>query len=239
MQKKELLYEGKAKKVYKTEDPEVYIVSYKDDATAFNGLKKGTIVGKGVVNNQMSNFMFRLLEKQGIPTHYVEELDERETAVKRVDIVPLEVIVRNKAAGSLSKRLGLAEGTQMKTAVLEFSYKNDDLGDPMVNDYHILAMGLATREEIDQIASMSLKINDLMIEFFRSVNVDLIDFKLEFGKTSDGAIILADEISPDTCRFWDVNTGEKLDKDRFRRDMGGVEEAYAEIMKRMEETLGE
>lgn len=233
MQKKEMLYEGKAKKVYSTEDPEVYIVSYKDDATAFNGLKKGTIVGKGVVNNRMSNYMFRMLEKQGVPTHYVEELNDRETAVKKVDIVPLEVIVRNKAAGSLSKRLGLPEGTPMKTPVLEFSYKNDELGDPMVNDYHILAMGLATREELDQIAAMSLKINGLMLDFFKGVKVDLIDFKLEFGKTADGTIILADEISPDTCRFWDADTGEKLDKDRFRRDMGGVEEAYEEMMKRL------
>lgn len=233
MQKKDLLYEGKAKKVYNTEDPEVYIVSYKDDATAFNGLKKGTIAGKGVVNNRMSNFMFRLLEKQGIPTHYVEELNERETAVKKVTIVPLEVIVRNTAAGSLSKRLGLPEGTVMKTPVLEFCYKNDELGDPMVNDYHILAVGLATREELDTISDMCFKINEIMIEFFKSVGVDLIDFKLEFGKTTDGKIILADEISPDTCRFWDVNTHEKLDKDRFRRDMGGVEEAYSEMMKRI------
>ncbi len=233
MQKKELLYEGKAKKVYQTEDPQVYIVSYKDDATAFNGLKKGTIVGKGVVNNRMSNFMFQMLEKKGIPTHFVEELNDRETAVKRVKIVPLEVIVRNTAAGSLSKRLGLPEGTALKAPVLEFSYKNDELGDPMVNDYHILAMGLATREELDQIASMSLRINELMIEFFKGVKVDLIDFKLEFGKTADGQIILADEISPDTCRFWDADTHEKLDKDRFRRDMGGVEEAYEEMMKRL------
>ncbi len=233
MQKKDLLYEGKAKKVYSTDEPEIYIVSYKDDATAFNGLKKGTIAGKGVVNNRMSNFMFRLLEKKGVPTHYVEELNERETAVKKVSIVPLEVIVRNTAAGSLSKRLGLPEGTPMKTPVLEFSYKNDELGDPMVNDYHILAMELATREELDTIASMSFQINEIMIEFFKSVGVDLIDFKLEFGKTADGTIILADEISPDTCRFWDVNTHEKLDKDRFRRDMGGVEEAYEEMMKRI------
>ena len=233
MQKKEMLYEGKAKKVFATEEPEICIVSYKDDATAFNGQKKGTIVGKGVVNNRMSNFMFRLLEKQGIPTHYVEELNDRETAVKKVSIVPLEVIVRNTAAGSLSKRLGLPEGTPMKTPVLEYSYKNDELGDPMVNDYHILAMGLATREELDEIAGMSFKINELMVEFFRGVGVDLIDFKIEFGKTADGKIILADEISPDTCRFWDVNTHEKLDKDRFRRDMGGVEEAYDEMMKRI------
>lgn len=233
MQKKEMLYEGKAKKVYATDQPEVYIVSYKDDATAFNGLKKGTIVGKGVVNNRMSNFMFRLLEQQGIPTHYVEELNDRETAVKKVTIVPLEVIVRNTAAGSLSKRLGLPEGTPMKTPVLEYSYKNDELGDPMVNDYHILAMELATREELDEIAAMSFKINALMVDFFKSVGVDLIDFKIEFGKTSDGKIILADEISPDTCRFWDVETHEKLDKDRFRRDMGGAEEAYDEMMKRI------
>ena len=233
MQKKEMLYEGKAKKVFTTEEPEVYIVSYKDDATAFNGQKKGTIVGKGVVNNRMSNFMFRLLEQEGIPTHYIEELNDRETAVKKVSIVPLEVIVRNTAAGSLSKRLGLPEGTPMKTPVLEYSYKNDELGDPMVNDYHILAMDLATKEELGEIAEMSFKINKLMVEFFRSVGVDLIDFKIEFGKTSDGKIILADEISPDTCRFWDVNTHEKLDKDRFRRDMGGVEEAYDEMMKRI------
>ena len=233
MQKKDLLYEGKAKKVYCTDEPETYIVSYKDDATAFNGQKKGTIVGKGVVNNRMSNFMFRLLEQHGVPTHFIEELNDRETAVKKVSIVPLEVIVRNTAAGSLSKRLGLPEGTPMKTPVLEFSYKNDELGDPMVNDYHILAMDLATREELDTIASMSFKINALMVEFFKSVGVDLIDFKLEFGKTADGKIILADEISPDTCRFWDVNTHEKLDKDRFRRDMGGVEEAYEEMMKRL------
>ena len=231
MQKKELLYEGKAKKVYTTEDPEVYIVSYKDDATAFNGLKKGTIAGKGVVNNEMSNFMFRMLEEKGVPTHYVEELNERETAVKKVTIIPLEVIVRNVAAGSLSKRLGLPEGTALKCPVLEFSYKNDELGDPMVNDYHILAMDLATREELDKIAQMSFQINQIMVDFFKTVKVDLIDFKLEFGKTSDGTIILADEISPDTCRFWDSDTHEKLDKDRFRRDMGGVEEAYEEMMR--------
>lgn len=232
MQKKDLLYEGKAKKVYTTENPDAYIVSYKDDATAFNGLKKGTIVGKGVVNNRMSNFMFKLLEEKGIKTHYIEELNDRETVVKKVEIVPLEVIVRNVAAGSLSKRLGIAEGTPMKKTVLEYSYKDDDLGDPMINDYHIFAMELATEEELKQIADMSFKINDLMKEFFDSVNVDLIDFKLEFGRCPEG-IILADEISPDTCRFWDKATGEKLDKDRFRRDMGGVEDAYAEMMKRI------
>ncbi|MBC8533853.1 phosphoribosylaminoimidazolesuccinocarboxamide synthase [Yeguia hominis] len=233
MQKTEQLYEGKAKKVFATEDPAYCIVSYKDDATAFNGLKKGTIAGKGVVNNRMSNFMFQLLEKNGIKTHYVEELNDRETLVRRVKIVPLEVIVRNKAAGSLSKRLGLPEGTPMKTPVLEFCYKNDDLGDPIVNEYHILAAELATKEEVETISAMALKINELMCEFFRSVNVDLIDFKLEFGRCADGTIVLADEISPDTCRFWDIHTQEKLDKDRFRRDMGGVEEAYEEMMKRI------
>lgn len=232
MERTQQLYEGKAKKVYATTDPDLCIVSYKDDATAFNGLKKGTIVGKGVVNNRMSNFMFKLLEEKGVKTHFVEEIDDRDTIVKKVEIVPLEVIVRNKAAGSLSKRLGLPEGTPMKTTVLEFCYKDDDLGDPIVNEYHILAAELATKEEVDTIAQMALKVNELMVEFFKSCNVDLIDFKLEFGRFH-GEILLADEISPDTCRFWDVNTGEKLDKDRFRRDLGGVEEAYAEMMKRI------
>ena len=232
MEKTEQLYEGKAKKVFATENPDYCIVSYKDDATAFNGLKKGTIVGKGVVNNKMSNYLCKMLEEKGIPTHFVEELNDRDTVVKKVQIVPLEVIVRNKAAGSLSKRLGLPEGTPMKTTVLEFCYKDDDLGDPIVNEYHILAAELATEEEIKKISSMALKINDILCDFFRSVNIDLIDFKLEFGRYK-GDIILADEISPDTCRFWDVNTQEKLDKDRFRRDMGGVEEAYAEVMKRI------
>jgi len=232
MKKTDLLYEGKAKKVYATDDANLCIVDYKDDATAFNGLKKGTIVGKGIVNNKMSNYMFKLLEKHGIKTDFVEELSDRETLVKKVSIVPLEVIVRNTAAGSLAKRLGFEEGTPMKTPVLEFCYKDDALGDPMVNEYHILAAGFATKEEIDQIAAMALKINEIMIEFFRSVNIDLIDFKIEFGRCDEG-IILADEISPDTCRFWDVNTHEKLDKDRFRRDLGGVEEAYAEVMKRI------
>ena len=232
MKKTEQLYEGKAKKVFATENPDYCIVSYKDDATAFNGLKKGTIVGKGVVNNKMSNYLCKMLEEKGIPTHFVEELNDRDTVVKKVEIVPLEVIVRNKAAGSLSKRLGLPEGTPMKTTVLEFCYKDDDLGDPIVSEYHILAAELATKEEIDKISSMALKINEILCEFFKSVNIDLIDFKLEFGRYK-GDIILADEISPDTCRFWDVNTQEKLDKDRFRRDMGGVEEAYAEVMKRI------
>lgn len=233
MEKTELLYEGKAKKVYATSDPNCCIVSYKDDATAFNGLKKGTITGKGVVNNRMSNFMFEKLEKCGIKTHFVEEINDRETVVRKVEIVPLEVIVRNVAAGSLSKRLGLPEGTKMKLPVLEYCYKDDELGDPMINDYHIFAIELATREELDKIAEMSLKINEEMLAYFDTVNVDLIDFKLEFGRTSDGEIILADEISPDTCRFWDKETKEKLDKDRFRRDMGGVEEAYDEMMKRL------
>ncbi len=232
MEKTNQLYEGKAKKVFATENPDYCIVSYKDDATAFNGLKKGTIVGKGVVNNKMSNYLCKMLEEKGIPTHFVEELNDRDTVVKKVEIVPLEVIVRNKAAGSLSKRLGLPEGTPMKRTVLEFCYKDDDLGDPIVNEYHILAVELATKEELDTISSMALKINEVLCEFFRSVNIDLIDFKLEFGRYK-GQIILADEISPDTCRFWDINTQEKLDKDRFRRDMGGVEEAYAEVMKRI------
>ena len=232
MEKTNQLYEGKAKKVFATENPDYCIVSYKDDATAFNGLKKGTIVGKGVVNNKMSNYLCKMLEEKGIPTHFVEELNDRDTVVKKVEIVPLEVIVRNKAAGSLSKRLGLPEGTPMKKTVLEFCYKDDDLGDPIVNEYHILAVELATKEELDTISDMALKINKELCDFFRSVNIDLIDFKLEFGRYK-GQIILADEISPDTCRFWDIHTQEKLDKDRFRRDMGGVEEAYAEVMKRI------
>lgn len=233
MQKMEQIYEGKAKKVFATDDPNLCIVSYKDDATAFNGKKKGTIVGKGVVNNRMSNFMFQLLEKHGIPTHFVKELNDRETLVKKVTIVPLEVIMRNKAAGSMAKRLGLKEGTELLCPVLEFSYKCDELDDPMVNESHILAAGFATKEDLDTISDMSRKINEIMCEFFASVGVELIDFKLEFGRTADGQIVLADEISPDTCRFWDINTHEKLDKDRFRRDLGGVEEAYAEMMKRI------
>ena len=233
MEKKEQLYEGKAKKVFATEDPEVVIVSYKDDATAFNGLKKGTIVGKGVVNNRMSNFMMRLLEKEGVPTHLIQELDERNTAVKRVKIVPLEVIIRNVAAGSFSKRFGVEEGVVFQEPTIEFSYKNDELGDPLMNDYHAVALKAATWEEIDTIKKYAFKVNDVMKEFFKGIGVDLIDFKLEFGKTADGQIVLADEISPDTCRFWDSKTHEKLDKDRFRRDMGGVEEAYDEMMKRI------
>ena len=232
MQKLGQLYEGKAKKVYATDDPDVVIVDYKDDATAFNGLKKGTIAGKGVINNRMSNMMFRLMEQHGIPTHYVEELSDRETAVKKVQIVPLEVIIRNTAAGSFSKRYGVPEGKKLPVTVFEFSYKNDDLGDPLINDYHALAMELATPEEIETIKRMAFKVNDVMKEFFASLNIDLIDFKLEFGRFK-GQIILADEISPDTCRFWDMTTGEKLDKDRFRRDLGGVEDAYKEVFARL------
>lgn len=231
--KQEQLYEGKAKKVYATNDPDLVIVDYKDDATAFNGEKKGTISGKGVINNKMTNFMFGMLEKEGVPTHLVEEISERETIVKKVSIVPLEVIIRNVAAGSFSKRMGVEEGRQLLTPILEFSYKNDDLGDPFINDYYALALGLATKEEIETITKYAFKVNEFMLNFFKKLNIDLIDFKIEFGKTSDGTIILADEISPDTCRFWDSTTHEKLDKDRFRRDMGGVEEAYQEIMKRL------
>ena len=236
LEKKEQVYEGKAKKVFSTEDPELFIVSYKDDATAFNGVKKGTILGKGAINNRVTNHLMKLLEKEGIPTHFVEELNDRETVVRKVKIVPLEVIVRNIAAGSLSKRLGLPEGTKMKSTVLEYCFKNDELGDPMVNEYHILAMEYCTKEELDLIAGYSLKINRILGEYLKECGIELIDFKLEFGRTSDGRIILADEISPDTCRFWDVKTHEKLDKDRFRRDLGGVEDAYREILRRL---LGE
>lgn len=233
MEKGKQMYEGKAKKVYEMSDPAYCMVEYKDDATAFNGLKKGTIAGKGVVNNRMSNFMFKLLESKGVPTHFVEEVSDRETIVKKVSIVPLEVIIRNKAAGSMAKRLGLEEGTELKCPVLEYSYKNDELGDPLINDYHAMAIGIVTREELDVIGSMALKVNEIMCDFFAGIGVELIDFKIEFGKLADGTIILADEISPDTCRFWDIKTHEKLDKDRFRRDMGGVEEAYAEMMRRI------
>ena len=233
MKKCEQIYEGKAKKVFATDDPNLCIVDYKDDATAFNGQKKGTIVGKGVVNNRMSNFMFQLLEKHGVKTHFVEELTDRETLVKKVSIVPLEVIIRNLSAGSFAKRYGVEEGIEFAQPTIEFSYKNDDLGDPLINDYHALALGLATQEEIDTIKAMAFKVNEVMKEYFKKLDVILVDFKLEFGKTADGEIVLADEISPDTCRFWDVHTHEKLDKDRFRRDLGGVEEAYAEMMKRI------
>ena len=232
MEKKELLYEGKAKKVYTTENPDVLIVDYKDDATAFNGVKKGTIVGKGVVNNRMTNHIFKMLEEKGIPTHFIEELSDRETAVKKVEIVPLEVIVRNVAAGSFSKKLGIEEGFRLLSPTLEFSYKNDELGDPMINDYYAVAIGAATREEIDKITELVFKINEILVDYFTSIKVDLIDFKVEFGRYK-GQIILADEISPDTCRFWDSETHEKLDKDRFRRDLGHVEEAYEEIYRRI------
>ncbi len=226
------LYEGKAKKVFATNDPDLVIVDYKDDATAFNGEKKGTIVGKGVINNKMTNYMFGLLEKEGVPTHLVEELSDRETLVKKVEIVPLEVIVRNVAAGSFSKKLGIEEGRKLSCPTLEFSYKNDDLGDPFINDYYALALDLATKEELDTIAKYAFKVNEFMLKFFKEINVDLIDFKIEFGRFH-GKILLADEISPDTCRFWDSTTHEKLDKDRFRRDMGGVEDAYNEMMRRI------
>lgn len=232
MQKLNQLYEGKAKKVYATDDENIVLVSYKDDATAFNGLKKGQIAGKGAVNNRCSNKLFKMLEEKGITTHYIEELSDTETLVKKVQIVPIEVIIRNIAAGSLAKRLGLPEGTPMKSTVLEFCYKNDELGDPMINDYHIYATDMATREELDKIKEMSLKVNDLLTKFFKEINIDLVDFKLEFGRYK-GDIILADEISPDTCRYWDSTTHEKLDKDRFRRDLGGVEDAYQEIVKRV------
>jgi phosphoribosylaminoimidazole-succinocarboxamide synthase len=233
MEKKEQLYEGKAKKVFATDDPNLVIVDYKDDATAFNGLKKGSIAGKGVINNVMSNHMFQLLEKQGVPTHFVEQLSERETLVKKVSIVPLEVIIRNISAGSFAKRFGVEEGIVFDEPTIEFSYKNDDLGDPLMNAYHAVALKAATREEIETIKSMAFKVNEVMKQYFDSLNVILVDFKLEFGKTADGKIVLADEISPDTCRLWDKTTKEKLDKDRFRRDLGGVEEAYQEIMKRV------
>lgn len=233
MEKMAQMYEGKAKKVFATENEAYCIVSYKDDATAFNGLKKGTIAGKGVVNNKMSNYLMQQLEKIGVPTHFVEELNDRETVVKKVSIVPLEVIVRNIAAGSFSKRFGVEEGTQLLCPTLEYCYKDDDLGDPMVNDYHILACGWATKEDLDTISDYTFKINAFLKDFFKKINIDLVDFKIEFGKTPDGTILLADEISPDTCRFWDATTHEKLDKDRFRRDLGGVEEAYSEMMNRI------
>lgn len=233
MEKREQLYEGKAKKVFATDDENLVIVSYKDDATAFNGIKKGTIAGKGVVNNKMSNFLMQLLEKNGVPTHFVEEINDRDTIVKKVSIVPLEVIIRNISAGSFAKRYGVEEGIVFAEPTIEFSYKNDDLGDPLINSYHALALGIAAKDEIEKIKSMSFKINSVLREYFAKLGVTLVDFKLEFGKLPNGDIVLADEISPDTCRFWDSTTGEKLDKDRFRRDLGGVEEAYNEMMKRV------
>ncbi len=233
MEKLEQLYEGKAKKVFATSDPNLVIVDYKDDATALDGAKKGTIVGKGVINNKMSNFMMQKLEKAGVPTHFVEQLSDRETVVKKVSIVPLEVIIRNIAAGSFSKRYGVPEGTELKISTIEFSYKNDDLHDPLINDYHAIALGLATPEEIEQIKEYAFKVNDMMREYLLTLGIILVDFKLEFGKTADGQIVLADEISPDTCRFWDVKTHAHLDKDLFRRDLGGAEEAYQEVMRRL------
>ena len=232
MEKKEQLYEGKAKKVFATDDKDLVIVSYKDDATAFNGLKKGTIEGKGVINNKMSNFLMQILEKQGVKTHFVEELSERETLVKKVKILPLEVIIRNVAAGSFSKRLGIAEGTVLKEPTIEFSYKNDALGDPLINSSFARALGLASEEEIDTIKNYAFKINQILKRIFLAAGLKLIDFKIEFGRYHD-KIILADEISPDTCRLWDVTTNEKLDKDRFRRDLGNVEEAYVEVFSRL------
>ncbi|HWS28772.1 MAG TPA: phosphoribosylaminoimidazolesuccinocarboxamide synthase [Clostridia bacterium] len=235
MKKLEQIYEGKAKKVFLTDDPEVVIVDYKDDATAFNGLKKGTIRGKGVVNNKVSNHFFCLLEKRGIPTHYIDELSDRETAVKRVEILPVEVIVRNRAAGSFSKRMGVPEGTELQCTILEYSYKNDALGDPFINSYYIRALGLATDAEMEKVKEYSFAVNDILREYLLGFGIELIDFKLEFGRFR-GAVVLADEISPDTCRFWDKSTGKKLDKDRFRQDLGEVEEAYGEIIRRL---LGE
>ena len=236
MEKLNQLYEGKAKKVFATEDENLVIVSYKDDVTAFNGLKKGQIEGKGAINNKMSNMLMQMLEKHGVATHFVEELSDRDTVVKKVSIVPLEVIIRNVSAGSFAKRYGVEEGITFDEPTIEFSYKNDDLGDPLINAYHAIALKLATKEEIETIKTMAFKVNEVMKEYFKKIGVDLIDFKLEFGRLSDGTIVLADEISPDTCRFWDSETHEKLDKDRFRRDLGGVEDAYKEMMKRV---LGE
>ena len=233
MEQLEMIYEGKAKKVFATDDPNYVIVDYKDDATAFNGLKKGTIVGKGAINNRMTNFLMKKLEENGVPTHFVEELSDRRTVVKKVEIIPLEVIIRNKAAGSFSKRLGIPEGSELLCSTLEFSYKDDDLGDPLINSYMARAIGAATQEDIDTITDDAFKVNDFLKEFFASIGIELIDFKLEFGKTPDGTIVLADEISPDTCRYWDIKTHEKLDKDRFRRDLGDPEGAYKEVFKRM------
>ncbi len=239
MIKGEQIYEGKAKKVFATDDPGLLIVSYKDDATAFNGLKRGTIEGKGIINNKMSNALMRMLRKRGIPTHFVEELGERDTLVKKVEIVPLEVIVRNISAGSFSKRYGVDEGLVFSEPTIEFSYKNDALGDPLINDCHALALGLVSREELEEIKRLAFEINGVLKDFWTSCGVTLVDFKLEFGRLPDGSIVLADEISPDTCRLWDSETGKKLDKDRFRRDLGGVEDAYREIMARAEQGLGE
>ena len=233
MKKLEQIYEGKAKKVFRTDDTERFIVEYKDDATAFNGQKKGTILGKGSINNRMTNLLMQMLEKHGVPTHFVEELNDRETVVKKVEIVPLEVIIRNISAGHFASNYGVEEGIVFEHPTIEFSYKNDDLGDPLINSYHALALKLATKEEIDTIIRLAFKVDEVLQEFFLTVGIKLVDFKLEFGRTSDGTIILADEISPDTCRLWDKDTNEKLDKDRFRRDLGNVEDAYQEVMGRL------
>lgn len=233
MQKLEQIYEGKAKKVFRTDDPERFIVEYKDDATAFNGLKKGTILGKGAINNRMTNLLMAMLEQKGVPTHFVEELSDRETVVKKVSIVPLEVIIRNISAGSFAKRYGVEEGIPFDEPTIEFSYKNDDLGDPLINSNHARALKLATREEIDTIISLAFRVNEALKAFFLEIGIKLVDFKLEFGRLADGSIVLADEISPDTCRLWDKETNEKLDKDRFRRDLGNVEGAYQEVMRRL------
>ena len=233
MEKTQQLYEGKAKKVYATDEPEYVIVSYKDDATAFNGLKKGSIAGKGAINNRVTNHLMQMLEKNGVPTHFVRELSDRETVVRRVSIVPLEVIIRNISAGSFAKNYGVEEGIVFDEPTIEFSYKNDALGDPLINEYHAVALHLASKEEIAEIKRLAFRVNELLKAFFKAVNVDLVDFKLEFGRTTDGRIVLADEISPDTCRFWDSTTHEKLDKDRFRRDLGGVEDAYGEMLRRI------
>ena len=233
MKKLEMLYEGKAKKVYKSDDTDIYIVDYKDDATAFNGQKKGTILGKGAINNKMTNHIFKILEENGIPTHLVKELSDRETAVKKVEIVPLEVIIRNVSAGSFAKRLGIEEGRKLIAPTLEFSYKDDQLGDPFINDYYAIALGISTREEINRITELAFMINKVLVKYFSDHGIDLIDFKIEFGRYK-GQIILADEISPDTCRLWDSSTHMKLDKDRWRRELGNVEDAYQEVMKRLE-----
>lgn len=233
MKKLDLLYTGKAKKVYSTEDPNLCIFEYKDDATAFNGLKKGSFEGKGIINNQMANFIFKLIEKKGVKTHLVEEISPRETLVKKVDIIPLEVIIRNVAAGSFSKRYGVKEGTPFTAPTLEFSYKNDELGDPLINDYQAIALGVVTREEIDVISDIAFKVNEALKEIFLNIGIKLIDFKIELGKTADGEIVLADEISPDTCRLWDAETNKKLDKDRFRQDLGEFGEVYHEVWARL------
>lgn len=232
VQKKDFLYEGKAKRIFATDNPDLVWVEYKDDATAFDGKKKGTIANKGVLNNRISSFFFQLLAERGVPTHFVERVSDTEQVVKKVEIIPVEVVVRNVAAGSLAKRLGLAEGTPLSQPVLEFYYKNDELGDPMINEYHIRVLNLATPEQVEKMASIAFQVNEILREYLRTKNIDLIDFKLEFG-LHHGEVILADEISPDTCRFWDTKTREKLDKDRFRRDLGNVEEAYREVLRRL------